>query len=63
MGYIMSQIIRFTIDRHSELIDKYKVGLVTLLQQGIPESVLYGDLVYRFKRICEKPSFLDFQTL
>ena len=59
----MSQIIRFTIDRHSELIDKYNVGLETLLQQGISESVLYDDLVYIFKRICEKPSFLDNQAL
>ena len=31
---------------HSELIVKYKIGLKTLLQQGISEPILYGDLVY-----------------
>ena len=29
---------------------KYNVGLTTLLQQGIQESVFYGDLVYFFFR-------------
>ena len=28
----------------------YKVDLKILLQQGISESVLYGDLVYKFKK-------------
>ena len=37
--------------RHSELIDKYNIGLKTLLQQGISEPIFYGDLVYKFKRI------------
>ena len=31
--------------RHSELIVKYKIGLKTLLQQGISEPIFYGDLV------------------
>ena len=31
----------------------------TLLQQGISEPVLYGDLVYKFKRIVRKPSCSD----
>ena len=31
--------------RHSELIVKYNIGLKTLLQQGITESIFYGDLV------------------
>ena len=35
--------------RHSELIDKYTIGLKTLLQQGIPELVFYCDLVYKLK--------------
>ena len=35
--------------RHSELIDKYNIGLKTLLQQGISEPIFYGDLVYKFK--------------
>ena len=34
--------------RHSALLEKYSVSLKTLLQQGISEPELYGDLVYRF---------------
>ena len=40
--------------RHSELIVKYNIGLKTLPQQGISEPILYGDLVYKFKRIIWK---------
>ena len=29
--------------RHSELIVKYNIGLKNLLQQGILETVFYGD--------------------
>ena len=32
--------------RHSELIVKYNIGFKTLLQQGISEPTLYGDLLY-----------------
>ena len=45
--------------RHSELIVKYNTVLKTLLQQGIPEPIFYGDLVYKFKRIVSKPNFSD----
>ena len=45
--------------RHSELIVKYNIGLKTPLQQGISEPIFYGDLVYKFKRIVEKPNFSD----
>ena len=45
--------------RHSELIVKYSIGLKTLLQQYISEPIFYGDLVYKFKRIVEKPNFSD----
>ena len=45
--------------RHSELIVKYNIGLKTLLQQGIPEPIFYGDLVCKFKRIVENPNFSD----
>ena len=31
--------------RHSELIVKYKIGLKTLLQQGILNPIFYGDLL------------------
>ena len=36
-------------EKHSELIVKYNIGLITLLQQGISEPIFYGDLVYKFK--------------
>ena len=45
--------------RHSDLIVKYNIGLKTLLQQGISESIFHGDLVYKFKRIVVKPYFSD----
>ena len=45
--------------RHSELIVKYNIGLKTLLQQGMSELVIYGDLVYKFKRIVGKPKLSD----
>ena len=45
--------------RHSEIIVKYNIGLKTPLQQGIPEPIFYGDLVYKFKRIVGKPNFSD----
>ena len=45
--------------RHSELIVKYNIGLKTLLQQGISETIFYGDLVYKFKRIVGKPNLCD----
>ena len=37
--------------RHSELVVRYNIGLKTLLQQGISDPILYGDFVYKFKRI------------
>ena len=45
--------------RHSELIVKYYIGLKTILQWGISEPALYGDLVYKFKRIVGKSNFSD----
>ena len=45
--------------RHSVLIVKYNIGLKTLLQQGISESIFYGDFVYQFKQIVGKPNFSD----
>ena len=40
--------------RHCALVEKYSVGLKTLLQQGISELEIYGDLVYRFRKNCGK---------
>ena len=40
--------------RHSALVEKYNVGLKTLLQQGISGPEFYGDLVYRSRKFWEK---------
>ena len=50
-----------TVFRHSEFIVKYmcNIGLKTLLQQSISESIFYGDLAYKFKRIVGKPNLSD----
>ena len=45
--------------RYSALLEKYSVSLKTLLQQGISESELYGDLVYRFREIVGKSNFSE----
>ena len=37
--------------RNLEMTVKYNVCLKILLQQSIPEPLLYGNLVYKFKRI------------
>ena len=54
--YDIYNIIKFKkyfLNSTTELIVKYSIGLKTLLQQGISESVFYGDLVYKFKKIVE----------
>ena len=43
----------------AELIAKYNICLKALLQQGILEPAIYGDLDYKFKRIVGKPNFSD----
>ena len=43
--------------RHFELIETYHVSLKKLMQQGICNPEFYGDLVYKFKKIIEKPNF------
>ena len=37
--------------RYYDLISKVKVGLKSLLRQGISEPDFYGDLVYKLKKI------------
>ena len=32
---------------------------IKILQQGISETICYGDLVYKFERIVGKPNFSD----
>ena len=44
--------------RHYELISKFNVGLKTLLREGLSEPELYGDLVYKFKKLIGRNDFL-----
>ena len=37
--------------RHFDIVSKYNVGLKTFLLQGLSEPELYGDLVYKFRKI------------
>ena len=37
--------------RYYDLISKFQVGLKTLLHQGLSELELYGDVVYRLKKM------------
>ena len=39
--------------------EKYSVSLKTPLQQGISEPEIYGDLVYRFRKIVGKSNFSE----
>ena len=44
--------------RHYELVSKFKVGLKSLLQQGLLEPEFYGDLVNKLKRMVSRADFL-----
>ena len=37
--------------RYYDLIYKFKIGLKSLLRQGLSEPEFYGDLVYKLKKI------------
>ena len=37
--------------RHYELVSKFKVGLKSLLQQGLSELEFNGDLVYKLRKL------------
>ena len=43
--------------RHSALVEKYNVGLKTLLLQDISGPEFYGDLVYRLRNLWENLTF------
>ena len=43
--------------RHFDIVSKYNVGLKTLLLHGLSEPELYGDLVYKFRKIIGKNDF------
>ena len=58
-GYRYHKIRKAFSKFYHRQIVKYKIGLKTLLQQGISEPIFYGGLVYKFKRIVGKPNFSD----
>ena len=43
--------------RYYNLISKFQVGLKSLLRQGLSEPELYGDLVYKLKKIVASSNF------
>ena len=43
--------------RHYELISKFKIGLKTLLREGLSEPGFYGDLVYKLKKLIGRKDF------
>ena len=43
--------------RHFDIVSKYNVGLKPLLLQGLSEPEVYGDLVYKFRKIIGKIDF------
>ena len=45
--------------RHFEFVSKYKIGLMSLLAQGLSEPEFYSDLVYKFRNIIGKTEFSD----
>ena len=49
--------------RHFDLVCKYNVRLKTLLLQGLSEPDLYGDLVYKFRKIIGKYNFSYFKKI
>ena len=45
--------------RHYELISKFNVGIKSLLHQVQSEPELYGDLVYKCKKVMGRTDFSD----
>ena len=43
--------------RYYDLISKFRVGLKSLLRQGLSEPDFYGDLVYKLKTIVGSNNF------
>ena len=43
--------------RRFDKVSKYNVGLKRLLQEGLSEPELYGDLVYKYRKIIGKNDF------
>ena len=54
-GLVIGHDVRLTFSkfhrRYYDLLSKFQVGLKSLLRQGLSEPDLYGDLVYKLKKI------------
>ena len=44
---------------HYELVSKFKVGLKSILQQGLSEPEFYGNLVYKLRKTVSRAAFSD----
>ena len=57
VSYTSKQFSKF-YGRHFEFISKFSVGLKTrLLREGLSEPELYGDLVYKLKKLIVRKDF------
>ena len=45
--------------RHYDLVSKFNTGLKSLLKQGLSEPEVYGDSVYKFRRIVGRNDLSD----
>ena len=43
--------------RHYDLVSKFKVGLKSLLQQGLTEPEFYGDLINKLRKNVSRADF------
>ena len=41
------------------MVSKFKVGIKSLLQQVLSEPELYGDLIYKLRKIVSRADFSD----
>ena len=56
-GYQYHKLLSKFYRRHNDLISIFKVGLKSLLLQGLSEPEFYGDLVYKLKAIVGSNNF------
>ena len=56
-AYLETDTDEMSVVKHYELISKYNVGLKTRLREGLSEPELYGDLVYKLKKLIGSNDF------
>ena len=57
-GY-QTTVITNSVKRHYDLVSKLNTRLKSLLKQGLSELEIYGNLVYKFKKIIGRTDFSD----